>query len=731
MELKNHFSKWCVWRLGACPTGSSKPSKIPINPYTGRAARTNDPDTFGMFEEASKVFEGGGYAGLAVLMQSGSGVVCVDIDDSLSVDGVPNEIAAWALENFKGYREISQSGRGLHFFLKAVKPEFCAVKVKREGCSLEIYSPEDVRFLCVTGRPLHKTCGDVIEEQAALDRFIERFAFKRTDQVATAPDTDEEEHSDEEILRLLRRNNKRGKITRLFAGDISDYTNIDKGNSEADAGLAAEIAFYTGDPRQVERIFNTSELAKRDKWRDRADYRKRTIRSAIDCQKAYYWDKQERATSRQQADATKAEKLTGGLVGLQLSKAGKPLSTIDNAVQILLRDHRTQGAMGFNEFAGLPEMLRPLSEVLGSGASSAIGDFQEHDITALRAWFNREWNISLTKSDAWDISILWARHGAFNPVANRLIQCDAEWDGKIRLDTWLQTYLGAETGSIGEYLRGIGRGWLIGAVARALNPGCKMDTVLILEGAQGAGKSRAARTLTEAVYGRAFVETLPSLTNSQETMRALRGAWIVELAELSSIQGRVEAEHVKAFLTTQEDTGREPYGRRYERWKRTAVFFGTTNEMEYLRDASGGRRFWAVRVGAIDIELLRKDAPQLWGEAVHAYKQGETWHIKDTQVMQQAVEQQHARLLTDSWDDLITEYVQQVAHSENIFTMLWAMHELFTLIFKGQDLHEKQQLEQRRFGAALRRCGFNSRKVHGGNMRWFLTEAKVRAVREA
>lgn len=325
MELKNHFSKWCVWRLGKCLAGSIKPPKIPINPNTGRAARANDPDTFGTFEDAAKSAVCGGYAGLAVLMQSGAGVVCVDIDDSLSEDGSPNEIAAWALQNFKGYREVSQSGRGLHFFLKAIKSESCAVKVTRDGCSLEIYSSDDVRFLCVTGRPFSETSGEVIGEQAALDRFIERFAFKRQEHTPLSPDTDDESHSDSEILRLLRRNNKRGKITRLFAGDIGDYTKSGKGNSEADAGLAAEIAFYTGDPGQIERIFNTSEMAKRDKWRERADYRERTIRSAIDCQKAYYWDKQERQASLMQVDAARAEKLTGGLDGLQLSKAGKPV----------------------------------------------------------------------------------------------------------------------------------------------------------------------------------------------------------------------------------------------------------------------------------------------------------------------------------------------------------------------------------------------------------------------
>ena len=735
MILQKFYSKWCTWY--SAPRGNgAKPGKIPVNPNTGGAAKDNDPTTFGTFEEAQERHQQGGYAGLGVLMSSGTGVVCVDIDDCLTPDGTaPNEIAQWALGNFKGYCEISQSGKGLHFFMQAVKPEGCREKVTRGGCSLEIYGVKSTRYIAVTENPYRDTCGDVIEEQEALNRFIELYGFLRpvpandsgADSKQADPDT--EQHSDTEIIGLLKRNNKRGKITRLMAGNMKDYAND---HSAADMALASEIAYYTCDSAQLERIFNTTELANRDKWRDRGDYRSVTVTKALNSAIGSYWEKLAQEPAREKITEAWAEKLINGADGLQVSKSGKPLSTIENALQILSRAHVLDGAMGFNLFSGEPEVLRPLREVFGPAASNKLGEFHEHDVTAVRAWFNREFYFTLTKSDAWDVVIAWARRGEFNPVCARLDECASQWDKVSRLDTWLQSYLGAETAGSAEYVQHIGRKWLIGAVARAMQPGCKMDNVLILEGAQGAGKSRAVRILAEAVYPAGFIENIPVLGNNQETARALRGTFIAELAELSSIQGRVESEHVKAFLTTQEDNVRQPYGRRYERWPRTVTFFGTTNETEYLRDTTGGRRFWSVRVGKIDTDKLRRDAPQLWGEAVHAYKNGESWHLQDERALKQASEQQNARMLSDSWDDAVDDFARKEARKPDSHIELWEIGKLFGCVFSSQEsLDDRAQGEQRRFATSLRRCGFANRKTHGGRMRWHLTPEKIREVRES
>jgi predicted P-loop ATPase len=535
-------------------------------------------------------------------------------------------------------------------------------------------------------------------------------------------ETGDEAHTDEEIRGLLRTRNKRGRITRLFEGKLDDHGGDP---SAADLALASEIAFYTRDHEQVERLFSQSKLAERAKWKEREDYRARTISKAIDDAPGYYWDGAG-GTHKQPAKTLKdAEgKLTGGVGGLTLGARGKLAPNIGNAIQLLLRDHRTQGAMGFNQFSGAPEVLRPLREVFGPSASEALGEFREADVTPIRTWWIREWGIDPGKNDALDAVVDWAKHCAFNPVTAALGQCAAGWDSVRRLDSWLSTYLGVAEGE--DYSREVGRRWMISAVARAFVPGCKVDHVLVLEGAQGAGKSLAARTLAEAVYPAGFVDSIPVLSDRHETARSLRGTWIAELAELTSFR-KAEAEHIKAFITTQADRIRDPYERRFANWPRTCVFVGTTNQAEYNADDTGGRRLWSVIVGKIDIEALRRDAAQLWGEAVHAYRTGEPWHLTGTAAVKQAAEHQRDRQISDVWDEALTALAAKLA-ADRAAGPVWSLGDLFKLAFQGEDLDMRPQPDQKRFAGSLRRAGFENKKTCG-LMRWRVKEGVLRVHR--
>ena len=477
-DLQRQFSKWCVWIYGK-KRSDGKPAKVPINPRNGKHANTKDPDSFGTFDEAQAAQasrKGGRYKGLGVLMAGGPGAVCVDIDNCLSADGTPNEIAEWALNNFAGFCEVSQSGRGLHFFMLATKPAGCAQKKTVAGESLEIYGADNDRYICVTGEKYIEESREsgIVAEQAALDRFIEHFGFMpvtpgEPSGTGTTPDTDDEEHSDEEILGLLRRRNKRGSISRLFAGDLKDRGGD---HSAADLALCAEIAYYTAGAEQVERIFGTSELAKREKW-ERVDYRKCTINKALATCKGYYWDKDKgkrgNAGSAEVAAASAglyASKLTGGTEGLTLTQKGKLASNIYNAVQVLLRDHRAQGAVAFNLFSGAVEVLRPLRDVFGAPASDELGDFREVDVTVLRTWLIREYGIQLGKDDALDVVMSWSRHVAFNPVTDALTRLADAWDGKARLNSWLQDIFGVDSEGIEAYVCAVGRCWVIASRSR-------------------------------------------------------------------------------------------------------------------------------------------------------------------------------------------------------------------------------------------------------------------------
>lgn len=196
------------------------------------------------------------------------------------------------------------------------------------------------------------------------------------------------------------------------------------------------------------------------------------------------------------------------------------------------------------------------------------------------------------------------------------------WDGIPRADTWLQTYLGAKGND--HYLRAVGSKWLISAVARAMRPGCKVDTVIILEGLQGLGKSSAFRALGGQWFSDASVDI-----GSKDSAALASRFWIIELAELRAVR-RSDAEALKAFLSRNEDTYRPPYGRVNIQFPRRCIFVGTTNAADYLKyDPSGYRRYWPAACASVDLPALRRDAPQLWAESVARFNRGEQWWLTD------------------------------------------------------------------------------------------------------
>ncbi|MBB5212621.1 virulence-associated E family protein [Microbulbifer hydrolyticus] len=189
-----------------------------------------------------------------------------------------------------------------------------------------------------------------------------------------------------------------------------------------------------------------------------------------------------------------------------------------------------------------------------------------------------------------------------------------KWDGKQRLDSWLCAYLGVEDNS---YTREAGALWMLGAVARALQPGVKFDHMLVLVGAQGVGKSTALRILA----GDEFFSDANFLgaRDSREVLEATEGAWIVECAELAGMH-RKDAETLKYEITKQEDRGRPAYARNPVTVPRRFVLAGTTNSPRFLQDETGNRRFWPVEAAETDLEALARDRDQLWAEALARYE---------------------------------------------------------------------------------------------------------------
>jgi predicted P-loop ATPase len=233
-------------------------------------------------------------------------------------------------------------------------------------------------------------------------------------------------------------------------------------------------------------------------------------------------------------------------------------------------------------------------------------------------------------------------------------------DGRPRLNTWLSTCLGADQTAYNET---VGRAMLIAAVARIFQPGCKVDTVPIFEGAQGARKSTAVK----ALFDPWFSDELADLGSKDAAMQT-RGVWGIEVSELDAMS-RMEASRIKAFITRTTDRFRPPYGSRIIESPRSCVFWGTTNSDGYLKDETGGRRFWPVKIGRINVDLLHEQRDQLWAEAVVLYRANFPWWITKAETLKDAERHQRDRYIDDPWDKAIADYVD-VSHEVTIDEVL-------------------------------------------------------------
>jgi predicted P-loop ATPase len=220
------------------------------------------------------------------------------------------------------------------------------------------------------------------------------------------------------------------------------------------------------------------------------------------------------------------------------------------------------------------------------------------------------------------------------------------WDGEPRLDCWLKTYCGA---SDSEFTREAGRCWLLAAVARAYDAGCKFDHMLVLEGEQGIGKS----SVFEILAGDWFDEL--GKFDGKDSAEKLAGVWILEISELAGLK-KSDVETVKSFLTNRSDRYRPPYGRRVEEFPRTCVFGGTTNAHNYLSDSTGNRRFWPIHCKLINIQGLRENRSQLIAEAVQRYRQGESFLLSN-EAQIEAKNAQEDRFACDAWEEQIFNYI--------------------------------------------------------------------------
>jgi len=288
-----------------------------------------------------------------------------------------------------------------------------------------------------------------------------------------------------------------------------------------------------------------------------------------------------------------------------------------------------------------------------------------------------------------------ARGASFHPVRNYLDSLI--WDGKERLDKWLVEYAGAGDN---KYTHAVGSLVLIAAVRRVRQPGCKFDELLVLESPQGTNKSTALATLVP--HTSLFTDDLPLNVDSKQVIERTTGRWIVEASELSGMR-KGEVEHLKGFLSRQKDVARLAYGRTPTERLRHFIVVGTTNSEAYLKDTTGNRRFWLVRVEGFDLVRLSSDRDQLWVEAAVREADGASIRL-DPQLYLAASGEQEKRRVIDPWESMLEE---ALGDQEGRITSekVWE--------FVGVTSDKRTQSDNSRLGEVLRRLGFKRTRISG------------------
>jgi putative DNA primase/helicase len=304
------------------------------------------------------------------------------------------------------------------------------------------------------------------------------------------------------------------------------------------------------------------------------------------------------------------------------------------------------------------------------------------------------------KVDVLDEMEAEARRNQYDPLTSYL--GGLKWDGKRRIDTWLVDYLGCDPAN--QFYSHVAAKILVGAVARARRPGCKLDTMPVLEGKQGIGKSTAIRYLFGDQF---FIDDLGDF-HSKDSFQLIQGAWACEIAEMSAL-AKSEVADVKKFLSKVQDKFRAPYERAPVIVPRRTIFFGSVNPevgAGYLKDTTGARRFWPIACGDVNLRGILQDRDQLWAEAVQRFDAGEKWYLDDKGALADAEAEQAKRFEFHPWQAVIEDYISGI--EDGVMKSEVTINELLTKAVRITP--DKQNVQHSRIvGGIMRHMGWEAR----------------------
>jgi predicted P-loop ATPase len=382
--------------------------------------------------------------------------------------------------------------------------------------------------------------------------------------------------------------------------------------------------------------------------------------------------------------------LTPWLAQCVLGETGKPLAVLANALAAMRAV--MPDAFAYNEMLRAPLLMQPLED----RPEPMPRPVTDVDVGVVQERLQHLGLKRLSKDIVHQAVDVRAHERRFHPVKDYL--GGLQWDGVARLADLFPNYFGAE---VTRYAQAIGPMFLISMVARILEPGCKADHLPVIEGPQGTLKSSACQILG----GDWFSDNLPDVTAGKDVSQHLRGKWLIEVSEMHAMS-RAEATLLKAFITRTTERYRPSYGRKEVIEPRQCVFVGTTNRDTYLRDESGGRRFWPVKAGTIDVDALAHDRDQLFAEAVVRFRKGVRWWPDKDFERDHIMPQQAARYEADVWEENIATYLANKIDGR--VTVGQVAREVL-----GIETPKIGTAEQRRIAAAMEQIGWRRERPDG------------------
>ncbi len=633
-------NQWVAWKRGEPKEDGTIP-KVPCH-ISGKY-----PQSFKKCYDLNTVkdsYENKRVDGVGFSLEGVDDLVCIDLDAD-SIENIPQGLIGLTAHS---YAERSPSGNGLHVWIKGkwMGKTTQGKEIRYyEGFKVEIFY--GTGYLTFTGDTVN---GVPVEERQDLLEFIydNTVSKQKKSPIVQTVDKTERTLDDSLVLQQLFKTDKVARI--LFSiGDLSRFSDANgkPDHSKADYALLCAFAKVTRNIEQIDGLFRQSKIYRPEKWDkpSRGKYHG-------------YWEIQ-RALSDTITDSASIPKPVD-TVNNENWQDALEYGERKNGDTYLLKNGRNaerilkgvfKDSIAFDAFKNAEAIKSDLPWRKRSLPHKPYEAWIGSDDNRLLHWFETQWNIN-SKAIIQNAYIEVTRQNSFHPVKEYLES--HKWDGLERVETFFIDYLGANDT---PYIRAVTRKWIVAAVTRIYEPGCKFDYMPVLVGEQGAGKSSTIAKLAREW----FSDSLKSF-DSKEAGEHLQTSWIFEFGELAGMK-KAEVEEIKAFITKTVDSYRVAYDRVVSEFPRKCVFIGTTNTHDFLRDQTGNRRFWPVTVDPKKrkynsiTDLTDEIVGQIWAEAMELYRQGEKLYL-DPELEAEARKVQEGHMEQDPRTGVIEEYLE-------------------------------------------------------------------------